>query len=62
MTITQTTKPQLVGATDCTTTHEDNTETENTTYLDQRVKAGAPCECFQDEKFLFVPATKLGVR
>jgi len=54
MTITRTTEPHLVGTTDCTTTHADNTETENTTHLDQR----APCECFQDEKFLFVPTTK----
>jgi hypothetical protein len=58
MTITRTTEPQLVGATDYSTTHADHTQTENTKYLDQRVRASAPCEFFQDEKFLFVPTTK----
>jgi hypothetical protein len=58
MTITRTTEPQLAGATDCCTTHAGHKETENTKYLDQRVRASAPCECFQDEKVLFVPTTK----
>jgi hypothetical protein len=58
MTIRQTTEPQLAGATDCSTTHADHKETENTKHLDQRVRANAACECFQDEKFLFVPTTK----
>jgi len=58
MTIRRTTEPQLVGATACSTTHADHTETENTKYLDQLVRASASCECFQDEKFLFVPTTK----
>jgi len=30
----------------------------NTKHLEQRVRASTPCECFQDNKFLFVATTK----
>jgi hypothetical protein len=57
LTIRWTTEPQLVAATDCSTL-SDHPETENTKHLEHLVRASAPCECFQDEKFLFVPTTK----
>jgi hypothetical protein len=56
--LTGTAEPQMVRETDCSTTHADHTETENTKRLEQRVRASAPCKCFQDEEFPFVSTTK----